>query len=209
MPRITLTNFREDKHRGLWVNGPREATPQGYWRRLTATHSIRERQLRTRDGTTVDTSVGAAHSLGRFDDVRFQAATSILYRNGVSISTGLDGTPLDFVVSQPRTGTEAEFLFQCGGGRVEKVDTAGTVTQWGIDPPSDATWGTAPAGTGETDTATSVVDPQEKTIGDTTTLTNWFGFPALRIDTDNVLSASGSAICNTLEEVEEVQDEGP
>lgn len=200
MPRITLTSFPEEKHRGLWINGPREGTPQGSWRRLTGAHSIRERQLRTRDGTTVDVAISAAHSLARFNDVRFQGATTVLYRNAVSISTGLDGTPLEFSVSEPRTGTEAEYLFVCGGGRVEKVDTSGTVTQWGIDPPSDATWGVSPGGTGEEETATTVVDPQERTLADTTSLTNWTGNPAPFVRTSGVVSASGSAICQTITE---------
>ena len=203
MARFSLMTV-EEKNKGLWLNGPREATPKAFWRRQTGSHAIRERELRSRDGTTVDVAVPAAHSLSRFDDVRFQAAGTTLFRAGVSISTGLDGTPLDLVVSEPRTGTDAEYLFHCGGGRLEKVDDSGTVTQWGIDPPSTGTWGTSPGGTGEDDSDATVVDPQEKTIGDTTTLNpvgsfnGWFGTPAVSLSTDDVLSPSGSAICQTL-----------
>lgn len=217
MPRFQLMLFSEDKNKGLWVNGPRENTPKNFWRRQTGSHAIRERELRSRDGTTVDTTVPIAHSLSRFDDLRFQAAGTSLFRSGVSISTGLDGTPLDLIVSEPRTGTDAEYLFHCGGGRLEKVDSAGVVTQWGIDPPAGGNWGTSPGGTGEDDTETIVIDPQEKTIVDTTTLTpagtgGWFTFPASPgpfISTDNVQSASGSAVCMNVvpEENEEIDRE--
>lgn len=173
MPRISLVNFGEDSHKGLWINGPREHTPQGFWRRLRGVHSLRERVLRTRDGTTVDATIAAAHSLSRFNDVRFQAATTVVYRNGVSISTGHDGSPIDMVVSEPRAGTDAEYLFLCGGGKVEKVDTSGAVTQWGIDAPSDATWGTAPGGNDEDEVAVTVNDPQEKTLASATSTSGW------------------------------------
>ena len=173
MPRVSLVNFSENSHRGLWVNGPREHTPKGFWRRLEGVHSIRERLLRSRDGTTVDAAIAAAHSLSRFNDVRFQGATTVLYRNGISISTGFDGTPLDMVVSEPRAGTDDEYLFVCSGGKLEKVDLTGTVTQWGIDPPSDANWGTGPGGNEEEDDDVTVTDPQTRDLCPTTTTAGW------------------------------------
>lgn len=173
MPRLSLVNFSDGSHRGLWVNGPRERTPQGFWRRLLAVHAIRDRELRTRDGTTVDAAVAAAHSLSRFDDVRFQGATTILFRAGVSISTGFDGTPLDMVVSEPRSGTDDEYLFVCGGGKLEKVDLTGVVTLWGIEKPLDANWGVSPGGDDEEDDDVVVTDPQLKDICPTTTTAGW------------------------------------
>lgn len=209
MPRFTLTYFNEGKVKGLWINGPRETVPKGFWRRNTGSHSIRERQMRSRDGTVADTAVGVAHSLTRFDDVRFQAAGTTLFRSGAAISTGLDGTPLDFVVSEPRTGTDAEYLFHCGGGRLEKVEDDGTVSQWGITPPDTGNWGAAPGGNDETSSEISVIDPQERTLGDTTTISpagtgSWFGFPAPFVSIDGVVAPSGSAICQNL--VEESDD---
>lgn len=209
MARYTLTFFAEEKNKGLWINGPRENVPKHFWRRNTGTHAIRERVLRSRDGTTIDSAVAAAHSLVRFDDVRFQAASGVLFRAGVTIATGLDGTPLEFVISEPRVGTDAEYLFYAGGGRLEKVDAAGVVSQWGIEPPTGGNWGTSPGGTGEDDTETTVVDPQERLIADTTTLrppdtSGWTAFPnAAFVSTDEVLSPSGSAICFNLQEEEQ------
>lgn len=208
MARFSLTFFGEGKTKGLWINGPRETIPKNFWRRNTGSHAIRERQMRSRDGTTLDVVVSAAHSLSRFDDVRFQAAGTVLFRAGVSVSTGLDGSPLDMIVSEPRTGTDAEYLFHCGAGRLEKLDTAGVVTQWGIDPPTGGTWGIDPGGNGEDDGEVTVVDPQEKLIADTTTTDGWFGFPDPFLETNGVLSASGSAVCQDyLDEQEEIPKE--
>lgn len=211
MARVNLMDFGENKHQGLWISGPRERTPATHMRRLTGVNQLRERELRTRYGTTVDAAIVAAHSLANFNNVRFQGATTILFRAGISISTGFDGTPLEFEVSAPRTGTLAEFLFVTGGGKLEKVDTAGAVTQWGIDPPDDGNWGSAVSdvGTGEGNQETTVADPQERTLGDTTTTSGWFGTPSIFISTDNVQSASGSAICQTFVEPDEPDADGP
>lgn len=215
MPRYQLVGFDEDKNMGLWINGSRETTPKNFWRRQTGSHAIRERELRSRDGTVIDTTVAAAHSLGRFDDVRFQGAGTSLFRAAVSISTGYDGTPLDLIVSEPRTGTDAEYLFVAGGGKLEKVEDTGTVSQWGIDPPTGGNWGIAP-GIGEDDDEVVVIGPQETIIADTTTLDpagsfdGWFGFPAPFLSTDAVDSPSGSAICQlsiTSQDNEEISGE--
>lgn len=207
MPRISLLDWNGGEPRGLWISGPRERTPRTHLRRYTAPHQIREREIRTRNGTTVDASIAAAHSLGRFDDVRFQGADASLFRAGVSIDTGYDGTPLDFVVSEPRVGTDAEYLFVCGGGKLVKVEDDGTVSQWGIDPPTGGGW-SATGGVGEDSSETTVVDPQEKTIADTTSTTGWFGSPAPFQSTVDVDSPSGSAICQTFvaEESEDLVD---
>ena len=199
MPRLSLLPFNDRINNGLWINGAREYTPSSYFRRLTGMHAIRERLLRSRDGTTVDVAVAASHSLTRFDDVRFQGAGTTLFRAGVSILTGLDGSPLDFIVSEPRTGTEDEYLFTCGGALVRKVDTTGTVTQWGIDPPTGGTWGVLPPGNGEDDSGVIVNDPQEDTIADTTSTTGWLcggnDLGNVFLFTDNVPTPSGSAVC--------------
>lgn len=209
MARVNLLNFNDRPHKGLYIAGSRERTPPSHMRRLTAVHAIRERILRTRNGTEVDATIAAAHSLGRMNDVRFQGATTVLYRNGVSIDTAYDGTPLEFEASNPRTGTAAEYLFVSGGGKLRKVDTTGTVTQWGIDPPSGGNWDAA-GGTGETEEETTVIDPQETTIALTNSTSGWShaatadaGSGTVTLVTAGVLSASGFAVKDTA-----VQDTG-
>lgn len=204
----------QNKNRGLWVSGPREKTNPDYLRRNQGIHLLRETELRSRNGTTADANINAAHSLFKFDDVRFQGATTVLYRNAISISTGFDGTPLEFAASEPRTGTDAEYLFVSGGGKLEKVDTTGTVTKWGIDPPTTGDWGASVGGAEESETATTVFDPQEKTLIATNTTANWtssgdISFGGAIELLSGQINPTGSMICATAvdqgtEESEEV-----
>ena len=204
MARVSLLNFDGGKHKGLWVMGPREQTPSGYLRRLKAIHSLREPELRSRNGTTVDASIAAAHSLTRFNDVRYQAATTVLYKAGISIDTAYDGSSLEFDVATPRSGTSAEYLFISGGSKLRKVDTTGTVTQWGIDAPAGGgNWGVAvgDVGTGEDSNEVTVGTAQTKVIiptdgtftGGVTFIAD--AFQTITIETTDVFSASGSAYC--------------
>lgn len=197
MPRVNLISL-EQRHEGIWIAGPREKTPTTHLRRGRGLHAINERELRVRNGTVTDVAIAQAHSLTRFNDIRFQAAFAVLYRNAVSISTGLDGTPLTFVSSEPRAGTDAEYLFHAGGGRLEKVDTSGAVTGWGIAPPDSGPFGTSVGGNGELvdAAAAQVFDPQELVIVATSTTANWSsatGSP-LSLITD-AQSPTGNAIC--------------
>jgi hypothetical protein len=220
MARVNLLGFKGDKHKGLWVMGPREKTPETHLRRLTGVHSLRERELRSRNGTTVDATIAGAHSLTRFDDVRFQGATTVLYKAGVSISTGFDGTPLEFDVSEPKSGTAAEYLFVSGGGKLEKVDTAGTVTQWGIDPPDAGDWGVTVggSGTGESDSEVTVGTAQTKVlvptdgsfVGGSLLEETFDGLVATTfVDTVGVDSATGSAICGTFPQSVQISSLSP
>lgn len=204
MARVSLLNFKGEKHKGLWVAGQREQTKAGYLRRLRAVHAIREAELRSRNGTTVEDTIAAAHSLTRFADVRFQGATTVLYRNAISISTGFDGTPLEFDISEPKSGTAAEYLFVSGGGKLEKVDISGTVTQWGIDAPDGGgNWGVAvgDSGTGEDENEVTVgtgqtkeIIPTDGTFGGGVTFVDDI-FQIVALETTDVSSASGSAYC--------------
>ena len=199
MPRISLLNL-DDKEKGLWVSGPRDKTPEGHLRRNRGVNLLREREVRSRTGTTADAAVAAAHSLTKFDDVRFQGATTVLYKNAVSIDTGYDGTPLTFQSSEPRTGTDAEYLFVSGGGKLTKVDTSGTVTQWGIDPPAAGSWGASVGGNEEADDAVTVFDPQETTVVATNTTTGWISFGDKRSGLTLVQgkeNPSGIMVCQT------------
>lgn len=206
MARVNLFDFGDQKNKGLWITGTRERTPKTHMRRNTAIHAIRERELRTRNGSTVDAAVTGVHSLTRFDDIRFQGDGVNLRKAGAIIDSGQDGTPLEFEVSEPRTGTDAEYLFVAGGGSLVKVDSAGVVTNWGIDPPAGSAWNIT-IGTGEEDDEVTVIDPQEKTFAVTTVTTGWTGTfdvpfrdrqqPTPFIDTDEIPTPSGSAVCMT------------
>ncbi|MEE9586067.1 MAG: hypothetical protein V3W09_04120 [Nitrososphaerales archaeon] len=134
---ISLFDNKE-RHKGLWISGPRQGTPPSFLRRAKGIHAIKERFVRTRNGTTADASIAAAHSLGRFLTNRFQGATTILNMDGASKITGLDGTRLTMQASAPRFETAKSYYFIAGGGLVRKIedDVGRTVTQWGIDPPS-------------------------------------------------------------------------
>lgn len=127
---------------GLWVTGSPEFMPKGKLRRAKGLHRLRATTLRSRWGSTLLHSLDA-HSLFRFNDVRFQGAGAILYRAGASILTGLDGTRLSFVKMPPTVDTDlsavaiADHLFVTGGGLLRKVNAAGAVTNWGIAAPPD------------------------------------------------------------------------
>lgn len=127
---------------GLWLTGAKEALPRGYLRRAKGVHHLRTTSLRSRWGSTKLFDL-TAHSLYRFNDVRFQGVGTVLHRDGSSILTGLDGNRLAFVAMPPTTETEvdetalADSLFVAGGGLMRKVDTAGAVTNWGIVKPPD------------------------------------------------------------------------
>lgn len=211
MPRISLIPLNE-KNRGLWITGPREQTDPNYLRRNQGAHLLRERVIRSRTGTTSAALIAAAHSLHKFNDVRFQAAGTILYKNGVVLDTGYDGTRLTMQTSEPRTGTDAEYLFVSGGGKLRKVDTAGTVTQWGIDAPSTGNWGASIGGTEENTNAVTVVDPQERTIAPTTSASDWFAFGVTPSGSFTVevgqQNPSGSMICAIASESESQSQEG-
>lgn len=205
MARVSLLDFSGEKHKGLWISGPRERTPRTHMRRLTAVHAIRERLLRTRNGSTTDVAVASVHSLTRFDDVRFQGDGVNLRRAGAIINSGQDGTPLEFEVSEPETATAAEFLFVAGGGALIKVDTTGAVTNWGIDPPAGTDWNIT-VGTGEVTDEVTVIDPQERDIASTVVTTGWLGSftnangttTAIAVlDTSEIPTPSGSAVCFT------------
>lgn len=137
MPRQRIPLLQPGRlHRGLWLVGPREAMPEGALRRAVALHPTHEGAFKPRLGGSSDTSIAAAHSLYQFNGIRFQGATTVLYRNGSSLITGLDGTRLTFTPAPPGAG-QADSLFVCGGGSVDKVDTSGTVSEWGIAAPPD------------------------------------------------------------------------
>jgi len=126
---------------GLWLSGAKDKIPPGALRRVRGIHKFYSNSLRSRQGSTLVTALNA-HSLFRFGDVRFQGATTILYRAGSSILTGLDGNRLSFMRMPPSLQANiadtpvGDSLFVAGGGLMRKVDSAGAVTNWGIVRPS-------------------------------------------------------------------------
>ena len=139
MSRVKLYDS-EQLFSGLWLTGSPESMPKGGLRRTKGLHRLRTTTLRSRWGSTLIHSLNA-HSLFRFNDVRFQGVGTILYRAGVSILTGLNGTRLSFVKMPPTVDVDltvtpiADYLFVTGGGLARKVDSAGAVTNWGITAP--------------------------------------------------------------------------
>lgn len=123
--------------KGLWLEGAKEKTPPGYLRRARGIHHTNSRVLRSRAGSTADAAIANAHSLFRFSDVRFQAASTVLYRAGSSLVTGLSGNRLSFARMPPALGL-ADSLFFAEGSVLRKIDSGGTATNWGIAAPTTA-----------------------------------------------------------------------
>jgi len=129
VPEITFDRFDG----GLFLEGRKDAIPKDALRRGRGVHPDSTTILESRDGSTLSKSLDA-HSLGEFNDLRFQGSTTILSRDGSSVKTGLTGDRLRMVKMPPTTGKQDSF-FIAGGGDLFKVAIDGTVTQWGIDAP--------------------------------------------------------------------------
>lgn len=129
--RIRWTSFAK----GLWLNGARDEMPEGTLRRAKGIDAVKDGPVRSRWGSTLVTSL-AAHSLFRFNDTRYQGASTKFYRAGSEIYTGLDGTRLT-AVRMPATVDTADWLFVAGGGTLFKEDGSGNTALWGIAAPSD------------------------------------------------------------------------
>ena len=85
-----------------------------------------------------------AHSLIRFNDLRHHGVEGDFYRNGTLLLDDVfDGSRLVFAKMPPTIDVDidatqiADHLFIAGGGTLKKVSGAGTVTNWGIEPPVD------------------------------------------------------------------------
>lgn len=124
----------DDFSLGLWLAGAKELVPNGALRRARGVARGTGRSLRSRWGSTTLHALSNAHSLHRFADSRFAGVGTELYRDGVSIKSGLSGDRLAFVRMPPQPA-KADYLFCAGGGDLFKVDSAGAVTQWGITAP--------------------------------------------------------------------------
>lgn len=189
MPTRPITLFDSaQQYNGLYVSGSPDKTPEQFLRRATGVHLTNNSVLRSRSGSTRISTQTAVHSLIRFGDVRYWAAGTTLYRNGVSILTGLNGNRLSFARMPPVSGIE-DYLFITAGGILRKVHTSGTVTTWGIAPPTGTI---TAASAGE---SVKVVD----TFDDHT---SWPGTNVVSVSDETSVVAEGSSIRVTVAESE-------
>lgn len=89
-------------------------------------------QIRSRQGTgaAISTIAGPAHTMHKGVGHRYQGGSTTAYRDGVSIATGLDGTPVGFASSK-----KYEWIMNRSA---QKKDTGTTAYAWGITAPSGA-----------------------------------------------------------------------
>ena len=124
---------------GLTVTGPASSDAPMFMRRARGLHETCLNELRPAPGKLVLFSLPAGvpiHSIVRFNDKRYFAAGTVLYREGVAVLTGLNGQRLT-LLRLPPGNTQPDQLFVAGGGLGRKISTADVVTNWGIDPPSN------------------------------------------------------------------------
>lgn len=131
MPRVSVRDFSG----GWWAMGTKDDNPPTTLRRAKGISSLKTKSILSRWGSTQLYNLNA-HSLFRFAGVRFQGAGAVLYRDGVAVKAGLTGSRLSFV-RMPPGPSDPDYLFVAGGGSLFKVDQAGAVTNWGLDPPAD------------------------------------------------------------------------
>lgn len=145
--RIRLVNHT----RGIFLLPQSYNIAEGGVRRLVGAHPIASFSVRSRPGSALFQTVDSGHSLARFNGLRFVGADTVLYRNGVSAITGLNGNRLAMVPAQVNYAvpdfkfggapietapTEPDVLFICGGGQSDKIDGDGTRSIWGIERPA-------------------------------------------------------------------------
>lgn len=137
---------RLDRHeRGLWVNGPKDATPSGGMRRFRGVRGYSPLSLRSRFGfMNLHAFPDAAQALARYKDTRYQVHGPTLARLGTTIDT-LDRTTHVRPLVAPPTAGVPDRLFLSGAlslfaqpGRMLRIepDTA-TLQAWGVTPPPD------------------------------------------------------------------------
>jgi hypothetical protein len=177
--------------RGLRLVGSEDAIPVGAFRRYVGVARESLGILEARPGSTLVTA-SAAISLTRFNDVRFQAtAAGTLLRAGSSILTGMDGNRLTFLMMPPSlepdlTATAiADYLFVTGGGLLRKVDTAGTVTNWGIAKPTS-------------DPTAAAVAQKSKQIDPLDSQATWSGTNATLADESTILQEGTNSLKMTV-----------
>lgn len=121
--------------KGLAFGPPKDFLQEGYLRRARGMHNLSLGSFKTRPGSSLLHALNA-HSIVYFADTYHYGVSTILYRELVSIKTGLSGDRLSFAKMPPTAGV-VDYLFCAGGGDLFKVDSDGNVTAWGFAVPSD------------------------------------------------------------------------
>lgn len=129
--RHKITKFDQ----GLFLSGGEELIPPGFNRRYRGISAQNFNSVRSRYGST-ELYTLSPHSIDYFNGKYYSGHGTQLYENSALILSGLNGNRLTFAAMPPTAGA-ADQLFFAGGGSLYKVSTAGTVTNWGIAPPSD------------------------------------------------------------------------
>ncbi len=137
---IALSTF--DK--GLFLDVPPDALPEGYLLRARGMHLTARKSFRSRFGSSLIAALNA-HSITYFNDIYHYGVGSALYRALISIKSGLSGDRISFSRMPPVAGV-ADYLFCCEGSDCWKVNSAGTVTDWGFAAPASNPGGAAVAG---------------------------------------------------------------
>jgi len=120
---------------GLYFAGPQDTTPAGMMRRNRGSHPSSRNSIRTRNGSAFLQAFLNAHTLTYFASLWWQGASTVFYRDGVSIKTALNGNRLSCVLAPPTAGI-VDYLLVAGGGALFKSDSSGNVTNWGIAAPA-------------------------------------------------------------------------
>ncbi len=130
--RVTFADFDSR----LWVSGGREQIPVTGLRRARSVAPELTRSVRSRWGMLGLYNVNAI-SVFRYQGDRYAYDGLSLYKNGVIIAGGFDGTRLTFNTMPPQIGLP-DYLFILGGGKTPfKIAPDGTITNWGIVAPND------------------------------------------------------------------------
>lgn len=130
--RLSLSDFT----RGLWTIGGNETTMKGYLRRARGAHELRTPSLRSRAGSTELYTTNDVSAIVKFNgDLYTATSAGVLYRDGVSVHTGITIDPLRFLKMPPQPGID-DWLFFLNNTTPKKISNADVVRNWGIAQPS-------------------------------------------------------------------------
>lgn len=130
MPALDVRSF--DKR--IWLSGGRDQVPDGYLRRARGIAPEFTGSVRSMWPPQLLYSGITALNLLRFQSQRLQYDGTKLYKNGVSIYSGGNGSRGTFV-SMPASAGLNDYLFLAGSGPLVKFDPNFNETNWGIQFP--------------------------------------------------------------------------
>jgi len=160
---LDFSNF----NRRLWLSGGRSNAPADSLRRCRGVAPELTGSIRSMYPPQLLYANINALNLVYFQDNRYQFDGSKLYKNGAAIySTGFNGNRGTFVSMPPALGL-TDSLFMCGAGQNIKVDTAGNVTNWGIQYPTNSM-----VAANNAQEQIVIINPNADTHGDFTSTTN-------------------------------------